>query len=391
MKGYWNKPDATAAAIRDGWMRTGDAAYMDEDGYVFIYDRVKDMIGRAARTSIRPRSRTRFSAIPAIADAAVIGVPDDTWGEAVKAIVVLKPGAPQDAADIIAWARARIAHFKTPKSVDFVDAIPRNITGKILQARIARALLERARPQGQLKPGVDAGAAPRYARRLGQRRRLVRHARRGKSMVKLNVIYTRTGDKGETGLGDGSRRPKSDARVAAMGDVDETNCAIGLALLAVRECERRGRPRDRAGADANPERSVRSRRRPLPSAASRTKSRARFCASRRLKFRRSSTPSTRLNAKLHPLRSFVLPGGTAAAAALHQARAVCRRAERAMVALAAIEGEEVGEAALAYVNRLSDYLFVAARAANDFGRSDVLWAPGANQSESPDQTEDDER
>ena len=89
-----------------------------------------------------------------------------------------------------------------------------------------------------------------------------------------------------------------------------------------------------------------------------------------------------LNAKLHPLRSFVLPGGTAAAAALHQARAVCRRAERAMTALAEIEGEEVGEAALAYVNRLSDYLFVAARAANDFGRSDVLWAPGANQSES---------
>ena len=88
-----------------------------------------------------------------------------------------------------------------------------------------------------------------------------------------------------------------------------------------------------------------------------------------------------LNARLHPLRSFVLPGGTPAAAALHQARAVCRRAERSMVALAEIEGEEVGEAALAYVNRLSDYLFVAARAANDFGKSDVLWAPGANQSE----------
>ena len=98
-----------------------------------------------------------------------------------------------------------------------------------------------------------------------------------------------------------------------------------------------------------------------------------------------------LNARLHPLRSFVLPGGTGAAAALHLSRAVCRRAERAMVALAAIEGEEVGEAALAYVNRLSDYLFVAARAANDFGKSDVLWAPGANQGESPDQTEDDER
>ena len=97
-----------------------------------------------------------------------------------------------------------------------------------------------------------------------------------------------------------------------------------------------------------------------------------------------------LNAKLHPLRSFVLPGGTAAAAALHQARAVCRRAERTLVALAAAEGEEVGGAALAYINRLSDYLFVAARAANDFGRSDVLWAPGANQSESAGRNEDDE-
>ncbi len=97
-----------------------------------------------------------------------------------------------------------------------------------------------------------------------------------------------------------------------------------------------------------------------------------------------------LNERLHPLRSFVLPGGSAAAAALHQARAICRRAERAMVVLAGIEGEEVGEAALAYVNRLSDYLFVAARVANDSGRSDVLWTPGANRSESQDQTEDDE-
>ena len=86
-----------------------------------------------------------------------------------------------------------------------------------------------------------------------------------------------------------------------------------------------------------------------------------------------------LNEKLEPLRSFVLPGGTPASAALHFARAVCRRAERSVVALASIEGEEVGEAALAYLNRLSDYLFVAARAANAFGATDVLWAPGANQ------------
>ena len=209
-------------------------------------------------------------------------------------------------------------------------------------------------------------------------------------MVKLNVIYTRTGDKGETGLGDGSRRPKSDARVAAMGDVDETNCAIGLALLAVRNAS--------DAADLAIEPVLTRIQNDLFDLG------ADLCLPRQpheapgavLRVAPSQVQALEhaidaLNAKLHPLRSFVLPGGTAAAAALHQARAVCRRAERAMVALAAIEGEEVGEAALAYVNRLSDYLFVAARAANDFGRSDVLWAPGANQSESPDQTEDDER
>ena len=136
MKGYWNKPDATAAAIGDGWMRTGDAAYMDEDGYVFIYDRVKDMIRTGGENVYPAEVENALFGHPSIADAAVIGVPDDTWGEAVKAIVVVKPGAPRDAADIIAWARARIAHFEAPKSVDFVDSIPRNITGKILRREL---------------------------------------------------------------------------------------------------------------------------------------------------------------------------------------------------------------------------------------------------------------
>jgi len=207
-------------------------------------------------------------------------------------------------------------------------------------------------------------------------------------MVRLNVIYTRTGDKGETGLGDGSRRPKSDPRVAAMGDVDETNCAIGLAILAVRNASDADLAIEPAltrvqndlfdlGADL----CVPKQAHEAPGAALRV-------AASQVKALEDAIDA--LNARLNPLRSFVLPGGTAAAAALHQARAICRRAERAMVALAEIEGEEVGEAALAYVNRLSDYLFVAARAANDFGRSDVLWAPGANQSESADQAEDDE-
>ncbi len=136
MKGYWMKPEATEAAIRDGWMHTGDAAYMDEDGYVFIYDRVKDMIVTGGENVYPAEVENALFGHPSIVDAAVIGVPDDTWGEAVKAIVVLKPGAPRDAADIIAWARARIANFKTPKSVDFVESIPRNLSGKILRREL---------------------------------------------------------------------------------------------------------------------------------------------------------------------------------------------------------------------------------------------------------------
>ena len=199
-------------------------------------------------------------------------------------------------------------------------------------------------------------------------------------MVKLNVIYTRTGDKGETGLGDGSRRAKSDARVVAMGEVDETNCAIGLALLAV------GKQNDAADVAIEP--MLKRIQNDLFDLG------ADLCLPRQpdekpgasLRIAPSQVEALEhaidaLNAKLDPLRSFVLPGGAEAAAALHQARAVCRRAERAMVALASIEGEEVSEAALAYVNRLSDYLFVAARAANDFGMADVLWAPGANLAE----------
>ncbi len=236
MKGYWNKPEATAAAIQDGWMRTGDAAYMDEDGYVFIYDRVKDMIRTGGESVYPAEVENALSGHPAIADAAVIGVPDDTWGETVKALIVLRPGAPPDVADIIAWARARIANFKAPKSVDFVDSIPRNATGRSFGANCAS-------PIGK---GATAGSIEAQGEWTRALRRATREAwgavggsssaprRRGRRMVKLNVIYTRTGDKGETGLGDGSRRSKSDARVTAMGEVDEANCAIGLAVLAVR-------------------------------------------------------------------------------------------------------------------------------------------------------------
>jgi len=196
-------------------------------------------------------------------------------------------------------------------------------------------------------------------------------------MVRLNRIYTRTGDDGTTGLGDGSRRAKHDARVEAFGAVDEANCAIGLARL---ETQASGDPRLTAidvtlartqndlfdlGADLC-----------TPPAPGETDTRLRVAPSQVEWLEREIDA---LNAGLAPLRSFVLPGGTRAAAALHQARVVCRSAERRMTALATIE--PVGAAALAYVNRLSDYLFVAARVANDGGRADVLWIPGASQSE----------
>lgn len=142
MKGYYNKPDATREAIRDGWMHTGDAAYMDEEGYVFIYDRLKDMIVSGGENIYPAEVENAIFGHPDVADCAVIGVPDEKWGETVKAIVITKPGAPQDAASIIAWARERVAGYKAPKSVDFVTEIPRNPSGKILRRELRKPYWE---------------------------------------------------------------------------------------------------------------------------------------------------------------------------------------------------------------------------------------------------------
>jgi acyl-CoA synthetase (AMP-forming)/AMP-acid ligase II len=142
MKGYWNKPEATAASVRDGWMHTGDAAWRDEDGYIYIYDRVKDMIVTGGENVYPAEVENAIAGHPGILDVAVIGVPDEKWGETVKAIVVPKPGAARDPASIIAQARERIANYKVPKSVDFVDAIPRNITGKILRRELRKPYWE---------------------------------------------------------------------------------------------------------------------------------------------------------------------------------------------------------------------------------------------------------
>jgi long-chain acyl-CoA synthetase len=138
MLGYWNLKDATKAAIRDGWFYTGDAGYLDRDGYLYIYDRVKDMIISGGENIYPAEVENALFGHPAIADVAVIGVPDAKWGEAVKAVVVKKPGAEVSVEDLIAFARERIAGFKVPRSVDFVDVLPRNPSGKILKRELRK-------------------------------------------------------------------------------------------------------------------------------------------------------------------------------------------------------------------------------------------------------------
>lgn len=190
-------------------------------------------------------------------------------------------------------------------------------------------------------------------------------------MVVLNRIYTKTGDDGTTALGTGERRPKYDLRIEAYGTVDETNAAIGVVRLhtqAVPELDAMlGRIQNDLfdlGADlAVPEREGKAER-------------LRVVASQ---VERLERDIDMLNDKLAPLTSFVLPGGTPAAAYLHVARTICRRAERVMVELAARPGEPVNAAGIHYMNRLSDFLFVASRTANGNGAGDVLWVPGQNR------------
>ena len=137
MRAYWNLPEATAATIdADGWLRTGDAGYLDEDGYLFLRDRVKDMIISGGENVYPAEVENAIHSHPKVADVAVIGVPDAKWGEAVKACVVLKPGEELGEAEIIAHARAHIAGYKCPKSVDFLEDLPRNASGKVLRREL---------------------------------------------------------------------------------------------------------------------------------------------------------------------------------------------------------------------------------------------------------------
>lgn len=192
-------------------------------------------------------------------------------------------------------------------------------------------------------------------------------------MVKLNKIYTKTGDAGTTGLGTGERVRKDALRITAYGTVDETNAAVGMVRIHLG-----GHP----GVDAKlariqndlfdlgadlcvPDRGKKPEFEPLRVSDDQVA--------------RLEAEIDEMNSELKPLKSFVLPGGSPASAALHVARTVCRRAERDMVALAAQENEPVSAAALKYINRLSDFLFVAGRYVNDRGKSDVLWVPGQNR------------
>ncbi|MEO8297867.1 MAG: long-chain-fatty-acid--CoA ligase [Burkholderiales bacterium] len=132
-KGYWRKPEATAAAIRDGWYHTGDAGYVDAEGYLYLRDRIKDMVISGGENVYPAEVESALSRHPGIADVAVIGVPDDKWGEAVKAVVVPRAGHTLDPQEVLAFARQHIAGFKCPKSIDIVEALPRNASGKLLK------------------------------------------------------------------------------------------------------------------------------------------------------------------------------------------------------------------------------------------------------------------
>jgi cob(I)alamin adenosyltransferase len=189
-------------------------------------------------------------------------------------------------------------------------------------------------------------------------------------MVKLNKIYTRTGDDGTTGLGTGERVEKYALRIAAFGTVDEANAAIGIARLSTAEHKsvdvmlaRIQNDLFDLGADL----CVPDRGTPLPYEALRILE---------TQVTRLEQEIDLLNGEMQPLKSFILPGGSAAAAHLHLARTITRRAERLIAELAGQPDEKVSPAALKYVNRLSDFLFVAGRYVNDKGRADVLWVPG---------------
>jgi long-chain acyl-CoA synthetase len=136
-EGYWNRPEDTASLLPgDGWLRTGDAGHINDDGYIFITDRIKDMIISGGENVYPAEVERVLVEHPSVSEVCVIGAPDEKWGEAVTAVVVLKPGATISPDELIAWARPQLAGFRRPRRVDFVPALPRNPAGKILKRAV---------------------------------------------------------------------------------------------------------------------------------------------------------------------------------------------------------------------------------------------------------------
>ncbi len=197
-------------------------------------------------------------------------------------------------------------------------------------------------------------------------------------MPRLTKIYTRTGDDGTTGLGTGDRVPKTDPRINAIGQIDEANAAIGMAIaLDDGNIPDILRAIQHELFDIGADLSSPTSKEKQPQAGTRITDE---------QTARLETLIDQYNADLAPLKNFILPGGTPFAAALHLARTMTRRAERALVALAESEPDRIGPVPLAYLNRLSDLLFVLARYANNKGRSDILWNPNAHHQAKPDNT-----
>jgi acyl-CoA synthetase (AMP-forming)/AMP-acid ligase II len=138
MAGYWRNPDANGESFRDGWFRTGDAGYRDEGGYLFIRDRVKEMIISGGENIYPAEVERVLAQHPSVTEACVIGVPDPTYGEAVKAVVITAPDAALEEADLIAFCRERLAAYKCPKSGDVVRELPRTATGKVLKRELRK-------------------------------------------------------------------------------------------------------------------------------------------------------------------------------------------------------------------------------------------------------------
>jgi long-chain acyl-CoA synthetase len=148
MAGYFDRPEETAAALTaDGWLRTGDGGYLDDDGYLFLTDRIKDMIVSGGENVYPVEVEEALAHHPDVADVAVIGVPDERWGETVKAMVVVRPGSAPTADDLVAFARERLAGYKLPRSIEFVDALPRTPSGKVLKRELRERYLAASSPR----------------------------------------------------------------------------------------------------------------------------------------------------------------------------------------------------------------------------------------------------